>query len=158
MKKVICYVCIVCVLLFLLVGCKNTISRDEYVVATLESSSSSVLEWDSKVIIRDKKELDSFCQKFNLSKYNDEYDEDFFSDHVLVAGLFEWGYQNAQLSVNKVEINDSTMIITIQNKERIGNIHLTMMEYWVCIIEFSKTNTIDVNEVVFDFKTKRTVL
>ena len=107
-----------------------------------------------------KSEFDEINDEIDklIDKINDEYDEDFFVDNALVVCMFTWGYLSPNLTIDSVLVLNNELIINIINREKKWTLHLTMAEFWVCVIEVSQNNLDGVDKVNVTFETKRYII
>ena len=138
-------------------SCKNKNSID-YKLATFDSQSDAVDDWDKNVIIKSKHDYDQLFSDNNIKVKHNEYDEDYFVDNALVVCMFSWGYLSPNLTIDSILVLDDELVVNIINREKKWTLHATMEEYWLCIIEVSQ-NTLDgVDNVNVVFETKRYII
>ena len=144
-------------IIVLLLGCEkhNYIGGE---VIKLEERSSDKETWNDYRIVRDNTEWNSLCEEYGISDLKSSFGDVYFEDHSLIVGLFTWGYSNAQLSVKTIEQEESTIIVTIINKDKYGSLHACILKYWLCVIEFNKSSLDSTSDIVFNFETRRSIL
>jgi len=138
-------------------SCKNKNSID-YKLATFDSQSDTVDDWDKNVIIKSKYDYDQLFSDNNIKVKHNEYDEDYFVDNALVVCMFTWGYLSPNLTIDSVLVLNNELVINIINREKKWTLHLTMAEFWVCILEVNNEDIKNVDDVEVNIETKKTLI
>ena len=164
LKKRTINVCSICIILLIIIfsilfiSCQSTINKNDYNVIVFDHKPDSKFNWDATQIISSVDQLEIFVTSFDVSEYELGRDNSFFEEKSMLVCLFSYSYLAANINIDSLEIKDNILYVNFVNREKKWAMHLTAIDFWICVIEIDKEIVKGIEDVKCNVKTKEVII